>query len=79
VLSGRWGAGRKPISLETKGVSFPHSGGEEMNRKKLLSRIYRHTAVPEFLCIQDFHGEAKPYQIAQFFCLVEKYTLDIGE
>jgi hypothetical protein len=39
--------------------------------------IYRCGSVPEFLCIQNFHGEAKAYQIGQFLSLVEKYNLEM--
>ncbi len=47
-----------------------HSGSHE---------IFRCAPVPEFLCLQNFHGEAKAYQIGQFFSLVEKYNLELEE
>ena len=37
--------------------------------------IYRNETVEEFINIQNVNGEAKPYQIRQFFSLVEKYNL----
>ena len=53
--------------------------GFRKSRSSGSHSIYRHPAISEFLCIQDFKGEAKPYQIAQFFALVEKYTLGMEE
>ncbi len=29
--------------------------------------------------IQNFNGDAKPYQIKQFLSIVEKYNLKMGE
>jgi predicted RNA binding protein YcfA (HicA-like mRNA interferase family) len=37
--------------------------------------IYGHNAVAELVNIQNWHGEAKPYQIRQFLRLVERYNL----
>jgi len=41
--------------------------------------IYRNEAVTEIINIQNVNGEAKPYQIRQFFSLVEKYNLRMEE
>jgi len=41
--------------------------------------IYRNEAVAEIINIQNVNGEAKPYQIRQFFSLVEKYNLRMEE
>lgn len=41
--------------------------------------IFKNTLVNEFINIQNVNGEAKPYQIKQFFSLVEKYNLKMEE
>jgi len=37
--------------------------------------IYKHKEVVEVLNLQNVKGKAKPYQIKQFFLMVEKYNL----
>ena len=39
--------------------------------------IFKNTSVNELINIQNVNGEAKPYQIKQFFALVEKYNLEM--
>jgi HicA toxin of bacterial toxin-antitoxin, len=43
--------------------------------------IFKHPDIPEQLNLQDKKGKAKPYQVRQFFQLVEQYnlTLDSSE
>ena len=41
--------------------------------------IYKNDAVKEIINIQNVNGEAKPYQIRQFFSLIEKYNLRMEE
>ena len=41
--------------------------------------IFKNAAIPEFINAQNVNGEAKPYQIKQFFSLVEKYNLKMEE
>ena len=41
--------------------------------------IYKSNSVNEFINIQNVNGEAKPYQIKQFFSIVEKYNLKMEE
>ena len=41
--------------------------------------IYKNETVKEIINIQNVNGEAKPYQIRQFFSLVEKYNLRMEE
>ncbi len=41
--------------------------------------IFVHPAVPELLNLQEVGGDAKPYQIAQFLRLVERYNLKLQE
>ncbi len=40
-------------------------------------RIFAHPAIPEVANLQDFDGEAKPYQIRQVLKLVERYNLKL--
>ena len=41
--------------------------------------IFKNVKVNEIINIQNVKGEAKPYQIKQFFSLVEKYDLKMEE
>jgi len=41
--------------------------------------IFKNNSVNEIINIQNVNGEAKPYQIKQFFYLVEKYNLKMEE
>lgn len=39
--------------------------------------IFKHAAIAELVNLQDFRGEAKPYQIRQFLRIVERYNLQL--
>jgi predicted RNA binding protein YcfA (HicA-like mRNA interferase family) len=39
--------------------------------------IFKNSAVGEIINVQNVNGEAKPYQIKQFFALVERYNLEM--
>jgi len=39
--------------------------------------IYKRDDVCEIISIQNVSGEAKPYQIRQFFSVVEKHNLEL--
>ncbi|MDR0313631.1 MAG: type II toxin-antitoxin system HicA family toxin [Treponema sp.] len=41
--------------------------------------IFKNAAVKEIVNVQNVDGEAKPYQIRQFFSLVEKYNLKMED
>ncbi len=41
--------------------------------------IYYHPDVPELINLQDVKGKAKPYQIKQFFEIVERYNLHLED
>lgn len=41
--------------------------------------IYIHPDVPELINLQDVNGKAKPYQIKQFFEIVERYNLQLED
>jgi len=49
----------------------------EFNNKRTNGshNIFKNDTINEIINIQDVNGEAKPYQIKQFFSLVEKYNL----
>jgi len=59
------------IVLESFGFYCKRSEGSH--------NIYKNEAVAEVINIQNVNGEAKPYQIRQFFSLVEKYNLRMEE
>jgi len=50
-----------------------------LDRTNGSHHIYKHPNVNELINIQEVKGEVKPYQIKQFFKLVEKYNLDFQE
>ena len=52
-----------------EGFGFRRTRGEGSHN------IFKHDSVNEIINIQNINGEAKPYQIKQFFSLVEKYNL----
>jgi predicted RNA binding protein YcfA (HicA-like mRNA interferase family) len=41
--------------------------------------IFKNTTVKEIVNVQNIDGEVKPYQIRQFFSLVEKYNLKMED
>ena len=41
--------------------------------------IYGHPAVDELVNLQNVNGQAKAYQVRQFFKLVERYNLRLEE
>ena len=57
--------------LEALGFSNVRTSGSH--------HIYGHEAIPELVNVQDFGGEAKPYQIRQVLRLVERYNLRLGD
>ena len=57
--------------LEAFGFFLSRTGGSH--------NIFKNSLVNEIINIQNVNGEAKPYQIKQFFSLVEKYNLKMEE
>ncbi len=53
--------------------------GFELSRIHGSHRFFEHPDIPEILNLQNYKGEAKPYQIEQFLALVEEYNLTIKE
>jgi len=41
--------------------------------------IFSRPGITEAINVQDYHGQAKPYQIRQFLKVVEKYGLTLEE
>ena len=41
--------------------------------------IFKNSQVSKLINIQNQKGEAKPYQIKQFFAMVEKYNLEMED
>jgi hypothetical protein len=41
--------------------------------------IFKREGIEEMVNIQDYKGEAKPYQIRQFLEIIEKYGLSLEE
>ena len=50
-----------------------------LTRSEGSHSIYKNKTIPEIINIQNVNGEAKPYQIKQFFSLIEKYNLKMEE
>jgi hypothetical protein len=61
------------------GGNFTRAFGFELSRVHGSHHIFEHPDIPEILNLQNYKGEAKPYQIEQFLALVEEYNLTIKE
>ena len=51
----------------------------EIVRVQGSHHVYRHPRIAEQLNLQEWHGEAKPYQLRQFMWLVERYDLRLED
>jgi hypothetical protein len=60
-------------------VACAEAFGFSLDRISGSHYIYTHSAIPELLNLQNFKGQAKPYQVKQFLELVETYDLELGE
>jgi hypothetical protein len=49
--------------------------GFRLSRVSGSHHIFINPEIKEIINIQDVNGKAKPYQVKQFLCLVEKYNL----
>jgi predicted RNA binding protein YcfA (HicA-like mRNA interferase family) len=56
-------------------VSILSAYGFVCTRTEGSHNIFKNASVKEFINVHNVDGEAKPYQIRQFFSLVEKYNL----
>lgn len=53
--------------------------GFELRRTSGSHHIYAHPDVPELVNLQDVGGQAKPYQVRQVLCLIERYGLQLKD
>lgn len=53
--------------------------GFQLSRVRGSHHIYIHPDVPELINLQNVNGQAKPYQIKQFFEIVERYDLQLED
>lgn len=53
--------------------------GFDLARVRGSHHIFQHPEIPELLNLQNYNGQAKPYQVEQFLALVEQYNLVIKE
>lgn len=60
-------------------ITIVESFGFLKLRSKGSHIIYFNNVINEMINIQNFKGEAKPYQIKQFLYLVEKYNLEMSD
>ncbi len=71
-------SGSKNVSFDEL-VSLINSFGFRLSRTAGSHYIFVHHEVNELINIQNFKGDAKPYQVKQFLDLVEKYNLQMKE
>lgn len=60
-------------------VNLIEGFGFELSRTNGSHHIYKHKEVEELLNLQNVNDKAKPYQIKQFFEIIEKYNLKLEE
>jgi predicted RNA binding protein YcfA (HicA-like mRNA interferase family) len=53
--------------------------GFRLSRISGSHHIFVHPDIPEIVNLQEVNGEAKPYQIRQFFRLVEMHNLTLED
>ena len=53
--------------------------GFELARTSGSHHIFKHPDIPELINIQNYQGQAKPYQIRQFLRLIERYNLRLED
>jgi len=41
--------------------------------------VYKRGGVPKIMCIQNDKGKAKPYQIRQFFAIIQEFELKLED
>lgn len=60
-------------------VAVIEAFGFFLDRSKDSHHIYKHKDIPLLINIQNYKGQAKPYQISQFLSIVEQYNLLMKE
>jgi predicted RNA binding protein YcfA (HicA-like mRNA interferase family) len=71
-------SGSKNIRFSEAQTAF-EAFGFHLTRISGSHHIYTHPAVPELINLQNVNGKAKPYQIKQFFEIVELYNLKLED
>ena len=76
---------RRGFDQGKKGIRFSdfmrlvEAFGFTLDRVSGSHHIFKREGIEEMVNIQDYKGEAKPYQIRQFLEIVEKYGLSLEE
>ena len=66
-------AKRNPAGLRLEELCrLAEHAGFEFVRQRGSHRIYRHHGLGGTLSVQDFRGEAKPYQVRQLISVIEE-------
>jgi predicted RNA binding protein YcfA (HicA-like mRNA interferase family) len=60
-------------------VTLIKAFGFRLARTSGSHHIFEHPGLPEVVNIQNYKGQAKPYQVKQFLELVEQYNLELGD
>lgn len=60
-------------------VALVEAFGFRLSRSRGSHKVFVHPDLKELVNLQEVKGQAKPYQIAQFLRLVEKYNLRLEE
>ncbi|MEM9478256.1 MAG: type II toxin-antitoxin system HicA family toxin [Verrucomicrobiota bacterium] len=71
-------SGSKNIRFaEVKSVA--EAVGFELERVNGSHHIFSHPNIPELLNLQNYKGQAKPYQISQLLKLIERHDLTVDD
>jgi predicted RNA binding protein YcfA (HicA-like mRNA interferase family) len=60
-------------------VTLVESFGFRLSRVSGSHHIFVHPNVRELVNLQNVNGKAKPYQVRQFFQIVERYNLQLED
>ncbi|MGH7594735.1 MAG: type II toxin-antitoxin system HicA family toxin [bacterium] len=60
-------------------VTLVESFGFRLSRVSGSHHIFVHSNVRELVNLQNVNGKAKPYQVRQFFQIVERYNLQLKD
>jgi predicted RNA binding protein YcfA (HicA-like mRNA interferase family) len=71
-------SGSKNISFSEAQIAI-EAFGFHLSRISGSHHIYTHPDVPELINLQNVNGKAKPYQIKQFFEIIERYNLQLED
>jgi predicted RNA binding protein YcfA (HicA-like mRNA interferase family) len=60
-------------------VALVEGFGFRLSRVRGSHHIFEHPDVPEILNLQNYKGQAKPYQVRQLLDVVERYRLRLED